>query len=60
MGRREGWVIAWDSTLKLVWYVSPVRHRSCILNSAVVVVVCELFHGECLWGKLSMEDVPGF
>lgn len=58
VGRREGCVVMWDGTPKLMCYVSPVQHCSGVLNSAVILH--ELFHGECLRDKLSMEDVPGF
>lgn len=58
-GRRDGWIIVWDGTLKLKCYLSPVQRCSCILNSAVVFLR-ELFRGECLWDRLSMENVPGF
>lgn len=58
-GRRDGWIIVWDGTLKLKCYLSPVQRCSCIPNSAVVFLH-ELFRGECLWDRLSMENVPGF
>lgn len=51
---RDGWITAWYGTLKLRRYLSPGQCCSCVLNSA------ELFHGDCLWGRLSMEGVPGF
>ena len=59
MGRRDGWITAWDGTLKLMCCLSPVQHCSCILNSAVGFLR-ELFRGERLWDGLSMEDVSGF
>lgn len=58
VGRREGCVVTWDGTPNLMCYVSPVQHCSGCLNSSVILR--ELFHGECLRDKLSMEDVPVF